>query len=148
MLGITPWPEATRLAIEKQLDLVEVDPKAEPPIVKLLDYGKLSYQERKEAQKKAKTRSTGSELKAVRIGVGTGKHDLEIRMRQLEKFFDEGARVEVQMVLHGREKAHPDFARQRLVEFLGTIPRPFQEEQPIRRTGRGFSVILRPVKQS
>lgn len=146
MLGITPWQEATRLAIEKQLDLVEVNPKAEPPIVKLVDYGKFSYQERKEAQKKAKARTTGSELKAVRIGVGTGKHDLEIRIRQAEKFFDEGARVEVQMVLHGREKAHPDFARQRLVEFLGTIPRQFQEEQGIRRTGRGFSVILRQAK--
>ncbi|MDP3795245.1 MAG: translation initiation factor IF-3 [bacterium] len=146
MLGVMPWYDATRLAIEQKLDLVEVNPKADPPIVKLIDYGKFIYREQKLAREKAKAGHGGGELKAIRLGLGTGKHDIEVRSRQVEKFLAEGARTQIGMVLRGREKAHPDLARKKLEEFLTTIQTPFAREKDIKRTGRGFSIVVWPVK--
>lgn len=147
MIGVMPWNEATRLAIEQHLDLVEINPKTDPPIVKLIDYGKFLYREQKAQREKTKAGQGGHETKNIRLSLGMGKHDLDVRRRQVEKFFGEGDRVQIDMNLRGREKAHPELGQKKLDDFLASIAAPFQRDASIRRTNRGFSITIWPTKQ-
>ena len=107
-----------------------------------MDFGKFKYIE---AQKEREHRPKGErvgEVKMLRIGFKTGRHDLELRAKQSEEFLKEGHKVKVDLVLRGREKALRDFARQRFSEFLALIPM-HSLEQGIKPTPRGFTAILK-----
>lgn len=132
-----------RLAEERRLDVIEIAPTANPPVVKIADFGKFKYAEaRKERERRPKEHV--SEVKMLRIGFKTGRHDLELRARQSEAFLRQGHRVRVEMILRGREKALRDFARSRFQEFLALIPGA-AIEQPVKPSPRGFSAILKKV---
>ena len=130
------------MAEERRLDVIEIAPTANPPVVKITDFGKFKYAEaRKEREHRPKERHV-SEVKMLRIGFKTGRHDLELRARQSEAFLHQGHKVRVEMMLRGREKALRDFARSRFQEFLALIPGA-AIEQAIKPSPRGFSAILK-----
>lgn len=133
---------AFRIAEERRLDVIEIAPTANPPVVRIMDFGKFKYDEaRKERENRPKERRV-SAVKMLRIGFKTGRHDLELRVKQSEEFLKEGHKVKVDMVLRGREKALREFARQRFHEFLAFIPGAMLE-QDIRSTPQGFTAILK-----
>lgn len=138
-----PPIKALEIAKEKMLDLVEISPKAVPPVCKIMDFGKYQYQKsREERQNKAKQRKV--DIKGIRIGVRTDDHDLNFKKDQAEKFLKKGHKIKLEIVMRGREKAHQDLARKNLVDFLKTISIPYKLEQEIKRFPGGFNVIITP----
>lgn len=119
-LGEMPLAEALRIAQECSLDLVEVSPKAMPPVCRIMDFGKYKYLMKKKAQK-AKASQTVVELKELSIGYKTDENDIATRLRQAQKFLLEGNRVKFKMEFHGREKAHINLGRTKLSEIVGRI---------------------------
>ncbi len=141
-LGIVPFAEAARLAIERKLDLIQVTEKVEPPVCRLGDYGKYLYRE----QKKEKTihKHKGGELKGIRLTFNISQHDLETRASQAEKFLKRGDRVKVELPLRGRQKALQDFAREKMEKFIETLNAslPIKIERELKREPKGFSTII------
>jgi translation initiation factor IF-3 len=134
---------AVEIAKEKTLDLVEIAPKAVPPVCKIMDFGKYQYQKsREERQNKAKQRKV--DIKGIRIGVRTDDHDLDFKKNQAEKFLKKGHKVKIEIIMRGREKAHQDLARRNLVDFLKTISVPYKTEQDLKRFPGGFNIIIAP----
>ncbi len=138
-LGIFPLWKALKLAKEKELDLVEVAPNAKPPVCRLLDYGKFLYNQQKEEQK---SRSKKILVKQIRISPRTGSHDLEFKARQIEKFIKKGYRVEVEIFLKGREKAHQDLARKKFEDFIALTKDFAEKEEEIKKVPQGFITVL------
>jgi len=144
-LGVMPTAEAIEMAKKKEMDLVEVSPKGNPPVCKILDYGQFKYQKEKEA-KKRKTLSAEVELKGVRISVRIGAHDRMVRLNQTKKFLEKGNKVKVEMPLRGREKAHKDVAQQVMEAFVDELRKEYEirVEQPIKfQAGRMTTIIGR-----
>ena len=113
MLGIMATIDAKKLAREKELDLVEVNPKAQPPVCKVMDYGKYKYEEskKKRASRKAQVQV---ELKEVKLRPKTDEHDLEFKVKHSRRFLEEGNKVKVTCRFRGREITHPETARRQL----------------------------------
>lgn len=140
-LGVVETSEALKLAQEKGLDLIEISPTAKPPVCRLMDSGKFKYElERSEREHGKKQKS--SELKEIRIGFATGKHDLELRAGQAKKFLEKGDRVKIDMRLRGREKSHGQMALQKFSEFLKMIPVEYNLESPPKRFPQGFMAVI------
>lgn len=123
-LGVLATPDAIAAAQKFELDLVEVSPKAEPPVCKILDYGQFKYQKEKEARKQ-KAQSKEVDIKGVRLSLNIGEHDLEVRHQQAKKFLERGDKVKAEIRLRGREKAHQDVAREVMMRFLKLIQADF-----------------------
>ncbi len=140
-LGVMPLSEALNIAKEKGLDLIQVTEKATPPVCKIGDFGKYLYQLQK---KERKIKSTGGELKEVRVGFNISQHDLETKARQAEKFLTKGDKVKVSMPLHGREKALGNFAKEKINHFLDFLETliPVKAERELKREPRGFTMII------
>lgn len=140
-LGIFPLSEALKLAQEKGLDLVEISEKANPPVTKICNYGKFLYQkEKEERQRRAKERF--DELKILRLSLGISDHDLDFKVRQLENFLEKYSKVQIELLLRGREKGKQDLAKQKLEKFLGKITKPYKILQELKMTPRGFLIII------
>ena len=133
--------KALQMAQERNLDLIQVTEKVEPPVCKIMDFGKYLYRERKK-EKEAKQK--GGELKGIRLGFGISQHDLEIRAHQTEKFLKEGNKVRIEMRLRGREKALGDFAKEKITKFLEILQGliPYRTERELKREPRGFTMII------
>lgn len=138
-----PTEQAIARAKEQELDLVEVSPKATPPVCKILDYGKYLYAEGKKEQK-AKSKQKKVETKGIRIRLRTDTHDLDFKRVQAEKFLSRGHKVKVELILRGREKALPDKGKDALREFLNTIKATFGVEEDIKRFPGGLHIIIAP----
>ena len=142
-----PVSEALEIARENELDLVEVSPTAQPPVCKMMDYGKYLYRLAKQDRiQKAHQKKT--EMKGIRIGLKTEKHDLEFKAKRAKKFMEKGHTVKIDMFLRGREKANRDFAREKLESFIQTISELSEEkefviEQAIKKSPSGFNVIVK-----
>ncbi len=140
-MGDLPLTDALRIAYEQKKDLVEISPNANPPIAKIIDYGKFKYtQAKKEREHHKKQKET--EIKSVRISLGIGQHDKDIKANMAKEFLGEGDKVSVEMVLRGREKANKDFARKKFNEFLAILGDEIVIETPIRPGPRGMSAII------
>ena len=113
-------PEALEIAGSNSLDLVEISPKAEPPVCKIMDFGKYQYQKSKE-DRQQKSKQKKSDIKGIRLSIRTDSHDLNFKKVQTEKFLTKGNKVKIEIILKGREKAHADLAKQNLTEFLTSI---------------------------
>lgn len=136
--------EAKEIAREAGLDLVEVSPKAKPPVCKIIDYGKFQYSQAKQ-YKQSKSQQKKVDTKGIRIGLRTGEHDLDFKKNQAEKFLKKGNKVKIDLVLRGREKAHRDLGRENLENYLKTITEvPYKVEDEIKKSPDGFSVIIAP----
>lgn len=134
-------PEALRLAQEDGLDLIEIVSTTNPPIVRIMDFGKFKY-EREKGEREHSKKQRESELKEIKIGFTTGKHDLQMRAEQAKKFLERGDKVKIDMRLRGREKAHGNLALQKFNEFLQIIQFKFKVESPPRRFPQGFSAVI------
>lgn len=142
-LGIMPVRQALTIAEEQDLDLVEVAPNAQPPVCRLMDYGKYLYEQQKRERESRKAQKQ-IELKEVRLRPKTGEHDIQVVLSKSRKFLKDGAKVKVRVLFRGREMYHPEVARdmlERVVEELSDVSvvdsRPSFE-------GRSMVMILSP----
>lgn len=143
MVGVMTTQEALVMARERGLDLIEVSPKAAPPVAKILSFDKYRYQQEK-AITKARKRQKRIEVKGIRISVRIGQHDLEFKVRQADKFLERGNKVKVEMFLRGRERANLSYAFEMMKKFLETVTAAHQLEQPPKKLGHIISAILSP----
>lgn len=142
-LGVMNIFAAIDLAKSKELDLIQVTEKVEPPVCRIGNYGKYIYaQKKKERVIKVKTRI--SKLKEIQIGFNISNHDLEVKAKQAEKFLKEGDKVKVGMTLRGREKAMGEFAKKKVQFFLETTDKliPIKTERELKREPKGFTMII------
>jgi translation initiation factor IF-3 len=142
-VGTMPTHEALKLALEAELDLVEISPNAKPPVAKIISYDKYRYQAEKAEQQKRKS-AKRVEVKGIRISVRIGAHDMETKAKQADKFLSEGKKVKVEMFLRGREKANVDFAFEQLNKYLKSITHAHIVEQSPKKLGGTISAILAP----
>lgn len=140
-LGVLSRSEAFALAQQKDLDLIEVNPLADPPVAKIIDYGKFEYQQQK-AQRKIKTVHKQEELKNIKIGLKTSLHDLETKATQAEKFLNKNHRVRLEIFLRGREKAHRDLAKNKLLDFEKIIKKEHKIESSIVSLPSGWAMMI------
>ncbi|MDO8639305.1 MAG: translation initiation factor IF-3 [bacterium] len=147
-LGIVSFEEAGRLAQERNLDLIQVTEKVDPPVCKLGDFGKYLYQEEK--REKAAKKHVGGETKGIRLSYNISIHDLETRAKQAEKFLKRGDRVFIELRLRGREKAFQHLAREKINKFLEIINGliPIKREGEIRKEPRGLTVSISKNSQT
>lgn len=143
-VGVLALEKAIQMAQDMGLDLIQVTEKVEPPVCKIIDYGKYIYQLNK---KEKQTKPVGGELKGIRLGFGISQHDLEVRAKQAAKFLTGGNKVRIEMRLKGREKAMGDFAKEKINKFLETLQglMPYKIERDLKRDPRGLTMII--VKQ-
>ena len=141
-LGPMKTFDALKLAREKDLDLAEVDPNMQPPIAKIMDYGKYIY--RKERQeKKSGPKQKEQERKTVRVGFKTGIHDLEFKAKQIGEFLNEGNIVKIELTLRGREKALAQLGREKLNNFIKFIKEEYTVQEIIKRSPFGWTTTIK-----
>ena len=136
------------MAKEKNLDLIQVTEKVDPPVCRIMDLGKYLYQQQK--KEKGAKHHQGGEVKGIRLTFGISDHDMEIRAKQAEKFLREGDNIKVEMVLRGREKALQNFAREKMAKFAEMVKNllPIKIEGQVKREQRGLTIIISYDKQS
>jgi translation initiation factor IF-3 len=143
MVGVVGRNEALAKAIDAGLDLVEVSPNADPPVVKILDFGKYKYEEQKkknEARKKQKI----IEIKEIKLRPSIDDHDYDVKMRSMHKFIGEGDKVKVTMRFRGRELAHQELGMDVLIRVRGDLDEIAKVEQMPRMEGRQMTMVLSP----
>ncbi len=142
-LGILPTREAIKKAEEHELDLVEVSPKANPPVCKILDWGQFKYQKEKEV-KKQRAQSKEVDVKGIRLSPRIGEHDFNVRLERAIKFMERGDKIRVEIVMRGREKAHADVAKDVVAKFTEKLKETYsiRVEQPITKQGGRLTTIL------
>lgn len=130
------------------MDLIEISPNANPPVAKIMEYGKFQYeQEKKRREIKAKSHTT--ETKSVQVKIGTGEHDLSLKAKKVAEWLGEGHRVKVDLFLWGRYK-YMEFAflKERLERFLKMIPHEYKMGEPIGKSPKGLSTVLERASKS
>ena len=133
------------VAQEQELDLVEVSPNARPPVCKILDLGSYMYQLKKK-EKKQKAHSKQTEVKMVRFGFRTDKHDLDRQANKARDFLAERHLVKASILLRGREFTNQDYAKEKLKNFVNGILDVAEIEQPMRKQGNQYIMIIKPKK--
>ena len=139
-LGVMKTFDALRLARERDMDLVEVAPNAQPPIAKIMDYGKYMYTKAKEEKSRPKVKE--QQTKSVRVGFKTGIHDLLFKAKKADEFLADGHWVKVELTLRGREKAFPQRGLQQLEMFLTKVTIPFTRQREPMRGPYGWVLVL------
>ena len=142
-LGIVPLEDAMKLATEAELDLVEVAPQANPPVCKLLDYGKFKYRQKKKRHGQTAHRT---KLKQIRIGINTDTHDLEVKADRVRRFLGVRDKVQVIMRLRGRQRAHGSIALDHMAEFAAKFEEIAIVESAPRRTSAGQLTMMLKAK--
>lgn len=142
-LGVLSTEAALRRAQEVGLDLVEVNPKAMPPVCKILDFGKYKYEEKKKARE-AKKKQTVVEVKEIKIRPKTDDHDLDVKVRAIRKFIEAGNKVKVTCRFRGREITHPERAQMQLTFILGKIEDLVNIEQRPTMEARTMAILVSP----
>ena len=142
-IGVIDTDKALDMAQERGLDLVEVSPLADPPVVKIVDYSKLKYQEEKE-RRKEKAKQKKVEIKVVKLSLRIGEHDTNVRIGQAEKFLGQGDKVKIELIMKGREHQHMPLGREKIQKFIDDVNQlvPINTEQAIAITGGNFSAII------
>ena len=141
-LGVMQKRKAVDTAREYGLDLILVSAKAIPPVAKIMDYGKFTYEQKKKA-KEIKAKSHTTETKSVQVKIGTGEHDKHIKADRVEEWLEEGHRVKVDLFLWGRYKyMAKEFLIERLENFLSLVRLPFKVSEPISKSPKGFTCVI------
>lgn len=138
--------EATRIAREKKLDLVEVSPNSNPPVCKILDYGKWRY-ERDKQRKESKPGKSAS-LREVKMRPKIGEHDFQVKKKQVERLLQGGDKVKVMLRFRGREVVHQDLAEALLMRVHEELKELSTIESKPQMQGRQMMLVLAPVAQS
>lgn len=134
--------EALRIAREAELDLVEISPDANPPVAKIVDFGKYNYQRTKQLAKN-KRNAKISELKQIRYGLKISDHDINVKGKKINEFFEDGHKVRLTVVFRGREMAHKELGYallEKIINFLGE--NVVKEHEPL-LAGKQLSVVVR-----
>ena len=134
------------MAQEKGLDLAEVSPNADPPVCKIIDYGKYQYHQKKVATKHRKMQKS-MEVKGVRLGFKTGDNDLKVKAKQAKKFLLAGHSVKVSLIFRGRESMYKDLASDKMVKFYEEVKEVAKIDSDPKKQGNTLLMILTPIKQ-
>ena len=134
--------DALKAAEEAGLDLVEISPNANPPVAKIVDWGKYKYQKMKEAQKNRRSNKQG-ELKQMRFGMKIGQGDLDIKLRKVREFLAEGNKVRIQVFFRGRENAHRELGYDMIKRIATILENDAVLEHEPQMAGRNLSVVIR-----
>ena len=139
-VGIVSLEEAIKMARERNLDLIQVTEKIEPPVCRIMEYGKYLYS----LQKREKGVKKSSEIKGIRLGFNISPHDLEIKANLAENFLKKGDRVKIEMILRGREKGFSDLAKEKIKQFVEILGKkiPIKIEKELKKELRGFTMII------
>jgi len=142
-LGILPTPEALRIAQEKGLDLVEVAPNADPPVCRIMDFGKYKYQQQKK-QQEARKKQTTIQLKEIKVRPKTDEHDYQTKLKHIKRFLEAGDRCKVTVFFRGREIVHKDRGLSILQRVIADLGDTIKVEQEPKSEGRTMNMLLSP----
>lgn len=140
-MGIVPTQEALRVAKDKDLDLVEVSPNANPPVCKILDYGKYRFEQEKKLRDSKKNQKV-LKLKEIRMQPKIGSGDLDTKAKHIQEFLDEGDKVKVTIRFRGRELAHTELGYDVLNEVLKRLTSAYNIDKPAAMDGRNMSMTI------
>jgi len=141
-LGVISQKEALEKAREAGLDLIEISPKAVPPVARVMDYGKFQYEQKKK-QREIKAKSHTTETKGIQVKIGTGDHDLELKAKRVSEWLQEGHRVKIDLFLWGRYKYMEfTFLKERLERFLALITEEYKIADEIKKGPKGLTTTL------
>jgi translation initiation factor IF-3 len=146
MIGIVSAREAQLKANERELDLVKISPNANPPVCKIMDYGKFIYEQNKR-DKEAKKKQTVIEVKELRISAKIEDHDFDFKVKNATKFLEEGNKVKISIRFRGREIAYSALGREVMNKFADTVKEYGKVDRPPIMEGRTMSMILVPNKK-
>jgi translation initiation factor IF-3 len=144
MLGVMPVKQALKMAAEKELDLVEIAPQANPPVCKIIDYGKFTYEQQKREKNQRKASQT--QMKEIRFKWRTATHDFNFKARHAREFIKEGNKVKATVMFRGREITHQEVGKELLERFVAALEDVAKVDQPLRPEGKVLSVVLAPDK--
>lgn len=145
-LGILGIEQALQLAEERGLDLVEVSPQAEPPVCRVMDYGKYKYQLAKRASE-AKKKQVKVEIKEVKMRPKTDDHDFQFKIKHARRFLEEGNKVKLTIMFRGRENAHPEQGMKQLEKAVEALKDIGQVESRPSKMGRFMTMMVGPIKK-
>ena len=134
--------EALDIAQKAGVDLVEISPKANPPVAKIVDWGKYQYQKMKD-QQKARRNNKANELKQMRFGLKIGSNDLEIKLRKIRAFLSDGHKVKILIFFRGREIAHKNLGYDLIDKMMEQLKDEATLEQKPTMAGRNLSIVIR-----
>ena len=140
-LGIMQTRDALRLAEEQHLDLVEVAPKARPPVCRIMDFGKDRYEQQKR-EKEAKKKQRVITIKEVKLRPNIEDHDFYVKMKAAQRFLGEGSKVKVTIMFRGREMSHPELGRDLLVRFADELKDTAHVEKEPKIEGRNMTMVI------
>lgn len=144
-VGVVDTARAIEIAVEAELDLVEIAPEAQPPVCRIVDYGKFRYDKEKKA-KEARKKQHNVQMKGIRIaGANISEHDLEYRVSHIREFIEKGNRVKVSVRFRGRQMAYQEKGRELLRSLAVKMEDLAVVDQEPRMEGREMSLILRPI---
>ena len=146
-LGVVSIRDALAQADEAELDLVEIAPTAEPPVCRIMDFGKFKYQEAKR-QHEAKLKQKQIQIKEVKLRPGTDENDYQIKMRNMVRFLGEGDKVKVTLRFRGREMSHQEFGMRQLERVKADLEDIGSVEQMPKMEGRQMVMVIAPVKKA
>jgi translation initiation factor IF-3 len=145
-LGVLATGDALKLALDKDLDLIEISPNAKPPVAKIMNFGKYKYEQSKKA-KKAKASSNPTETKSVQVKIGTSEHDLAMKAKNASKWLKEGHRIKVELYLVGRSKyLDKDFLKGRLDRVLRLITEDYKISEGYKKGPKGLMLTIEKAK--
>jgi translation initiation factor IF-3 len=134
--------EALQAAREAELDLIEISPDADPPVAKIVDWGKYNYQKTKQLQKSKRNAKT-SELKQMRFGLKISDHDIEVKLKKVNSFLSAGDKVRISIIYRGRELAHKEIGYKLLDKLTSILGDKIVTEQEPQFAGRQLSIVVR-----
>lgn len=142
-VGIMPTKEALEKAVEQELDLVEINPKAQPPVVQIIDFTHFKYQKEKQARKQ-KTKTHVSDIKGIRLSMRISEHDMDTRLTQSIKFLERGDKIKVEIILRGRENSRSSLAFEVIKKFFQKLAESMEikYEQDSTKQGNKVTAII------
>lgn len=144
--GVISLSEAIKRATELGFDLIEISPNANPPVGKIMDFGKYQYDEKKK-DKESKSKTHTVEVKTIQIKIGTGEHDLELKAKKVSEWLKEGNRVKIELFLMGRAKyLDRKFLEERLERVLKFVTEEYKITEPPQKGLKGLSVMIERKK--
>ena len=146
-LGVVPLQKALKMSSERNLDLVQVTEKVDPPVCKIVEYGKYLYQLKKKEKKQSHHK--GGEIKGVRLKFNTSKHDLDTKAKQAHKFLEQGNKIKAELRLRGRERALRGHAKEKIDEFLKILKGygPIELDETVRSRPNAITIIIKKGKK-
>lgn len=139
--GIIPIHEALTIARNEGLDLVKIAPNADPPVCKIMDYGKYKFEQAKK-QREARKNQNIVDIKEIKLSIGIGEHDYDFKFRNAMKFLEDGDKVKVTVRFKGREMAHTEFGTALLNKFAADCSEKGTLEKPAKLEGRSMSLVI------